>query len=66
MARSLTRQAKYLSQLCARMQQLRWQTDDPLYAHALRAKDAVLALLETTQQVQEQNAQPAWMRAMRR
>ena len=60
---ALTQQVKYLCRLVNRMDQLRWPHDDPLYARAMRARDALVALREMTQQVREQNAKPAWLRA---
>lgn len=61
-----TRQAKYLSRLTWRMEQVGFPKDDPLYAKAMRARDAALALLEFAQELEKENAKPAWMKHMGR
>jgi hypothetical protein len=64
MAAALTPQAKYLNRLVGRMEQLHWPKEDLLYAQAMRARDAVTALLKGVDEVEKENAKPRWMRSM--
>jgi hypothetical protein len=63
LAQILMPQARYLSRLVWRMQRLGWPNDDPLYARALRARDAALALIDQVNQVKDRADMPAWIRA---
>ena len=56
-------QARYLSRLVWRMQRLGWPNDDPLYARALRARDAALALIDQVNLEKDRSDVPAWIRA---
>ena len=61
--KTFKQQGEYLSRLVWRMERRGFPKDDPIYAKAMRARDAVMSLLEGTQEVQERNAMPAWVRA---
>ena len=63
MAQTLARYARYLSGVIERMHKLHWPKDDPLYARALTARDAMMTLVATVQDVKKNNAQPRWIRA---
>ena len=63
LAAAISRQGKYLTRLAWRMQRLGFPVDDPIYARALRARDATMGLLEGINEVQERNAMPAWVRS---
>jgi len=56
-------QGQHLSRLCQRMQQKGWKQDDLLYARALRARDSVLSLINSLDEMQKVRDKPAWMRA---
>jgi len=63
LADKLARQGRYLSRLCQRMQQKGWKQDDLLYARALRARDSVLSLISSLDEMQKERDEPAWMRS---
>ena len=64
MARTLARQARYLSRLVERMNKLGWPKDDLLYARTTYARDGAMSLVATVHEVKTNNAKPQWMRAM--
>jgi hypothetical protein len=61
----LRRQSSYLHRLVRRMQTLGWPKDDPMFARALRARDAVLSLLEGCKPPPKPTNEepPAWVTA---
>jgi hypothetical protein len=63
LADKLGGQARYLSRLCQRMQQKGWKQDDLLSAKALWARDGVLSLIATLDEMQKERDKPAWMRS---
>jgi hypothetical protein len=64
LADALTRQGAYLSQLVARMRSRHWPEDDVLYAQTLRAREAIVAAIETARHIEQENAKPEWARRM--
>ena len=63
LAKQLGPQARYLSRLSQRMQQRGWKSDDLLYARALRARDGVLSLIASLDEMQKERDKPQWMRS---
>jgi hypothetical protein len=63
LAEKLGKQGRYLSRLCQRMQQRGWKQDDLLYAHTMRARDGVLSLITSLEEMQKDRDKPAWMRS---
>jgi hypothetical protein len=45
------------------MQKLGWKSDDLLYARAARARDGLLSLIASLDEMQKERDKPAWMRS---
>jgi hypothetical protein len=61
---TIGKQLGYVNKVCARMRELGFLVDDPVYREALRAESALQALFDVTRRLRQQGrrrrGQPPW------